>query len=464
MKATLFEDDIQAYEDLIQQSKEYMISNPTIRTVDEKYQSKVGEFQMTFNNRTIIQPTGSSSASGPTYHALSNIPRIASPYDRYDVLGIVLFVGDVRKVAGAFCQQNSVCEILITDHSSHQPLTISAWNDLADFFKEKPVSYPIIGFTSLKVTSHKGFGLSTTMSTTFILTPSGDKAAQLNHWASTHGKLLDERKAQVLETRTPLQERGHTTIAFIKNKKANNTIQDERYFIKAFIPTCSYDDIRKFLGCGSCNKKTDTDKYKVYTCQWCHKKDSISMPRLALTFDAVDDTDSINLTAFNDDVAKLFGKTIDALYAPTTSEDITTYEEIASSFKNKAICIEVGPTTALSKNGVLKWVLKSILVEPLPTQANQSPIGKLQTTIASKPINQSEIVVGSPTPTKSESAQLFSSTSVAGDQHTSLTPNSNPSTAASSSSPNPLAQELQVRRRLEFGHMECSSKPDDSTC
>ncbi|CAO2822807.1 unnamed protein product [Amaranthus hypochondriacus] len=188
------------------------------------------------------------------------------------------------------------------------------------------------------------------------------------------------------------------------------------------------------------------------------------MPRLALTFDAVDDTDSINLTAFNDDVAKLFGKTIDALYAPTTAEEITTYEEIASSFKNKAICIEVGPTIALSKNGVLKWVLKSILVEPLPTQPNQSPIGQLQTTIASKPINQSEIVVGSPTPTKSESAQLFSSTSVAADQHTSLTPNSNPSTAASSSSPNPPTQELQVRRRLEFGHMECNSEPDDNTC
>ena len=102
-----------------------------------------------------------------------------------DVLGIVLFVNDVRIVHGAFGQQNNVCEILITDHrysinqkwffiswintnnihcvfmfikknSSHQPLTVSAWNDIADFFKEKPLSYPIIGFTSLKVTPQKG--------------------------------------------------------------------------------------------------------------------------------------------------------------------------------------------------------------------------------------------------------------------------------------------------------------------
>ena len=36
---------------------------------------------------------------------------------------------------------------------SHQPLTVSAWNDMVDFLKEKPLTYPIIGFTSLKVTS-----------------------------------------------------------------------------------------------------------------------------------------------------------------------------------------------------------------------------------------------------------------------------------------------------------------------
>ncbi|CAO2825442.1 unnamed protein product [Amaranthus hypochondriacus] len=209
------------------------------------------------------------------------------------------------------------------------------------------------------------------------------------------------------------------------------------------------------------------------------------MPRLALTFDAVDSTGSINLTAFNDDVANLFGKSIDALYAPATAEEITTYEEIASSFKDKAVCIEVGPTTALSKNGVLKWVLKSILVEPLPPQPNQPLSGQLQPNISSKPIETTEIVVASPPPTKSESSPLFSSSPVAAsssspnppsesaqlfssppidvDQDNSQTPTSNPNAAASSSSPKPPAQKLQVRRRLEFGQIECISKPDDNT-
>ena len=84
MKATLFEKDIEAYVDLVQQSQEYMISNPIICDIPEKYQSKAGEFQMTFNNRSTVQPIDSSSYStGPAYHTLLAIPRVATPYNRY---------------------------------------------------------------------------------------------------------------------------------------------------------------------------------------------------------------------------------------------------------------------------------------------------------------------------------------------------------------------------------------------
>ena len=69
MRATLFEDDIQAYDSLIQQNHEFLISN-------HEYQTRVGEYQMAFSNRTVIQAIGSSSqASGPTYHSITTIPR-----------------------------------------------------------------------------------------------------------------------------------------------------------------------------------------------------------------------------------------------------------------------------------------------------------------------------------------------------------------------------------------------------
>ena len=84
MRATLFEVDIQAHDSLIKQNHEYLISNPTFKAVDEKYQTRTGEYQMTFSNWTVIQVIGSSSkASGPVYHSIATIPRTASPYDRF---------------------------------------------------------------------------------------------------------------------------------------------------------------------------------------------------------------------------------------------------------------------------------------------------------------------------------------------------------------------------------------------
>lgn len=58
----------------------------------------------------------------------------------------------------------------------------------------------------------------------------------------------------------------------------------------------------------------------------------------------------------------------------------------------------------------------------------------------------------------------FSTPSAAIDQDTTVTLSFDPSLAASSSSASPPAQELQVHHRLEFGQMECSPTPDDTTC
>lgn len=79
------------------------------------------------------------------------------------------------------------------------------------------------------------------------------------------------------------------------------------------------------------------------------------MPILALNVDAED----------NDIVAKLFQRTISELYTPKTSEYITLNEEIAEVLRSTPIYTEFGATMSLAKNGVLKWMLKSISHKPM---------------------------------------------------------------------------------------------------
>lgn len=67
----MFEDDIEAYADLIQQYNEYVISNQTIRSVEERYRSKSGKYQMTVDSRTTIEPTGCAFQDyGPSYYTI----------------------------------------------------------------------------------------------------------------------------------------------------------------------------------------------------------------------------------------------------------------------------------------------------------------------------------------------------------------------------------------------------------
>lgn len=84
MKTTLVEDDIQAYEEIIKQNREYVISHAIVKPVNEKYQTKTDELQMNFNNCTIIQPIcDGPQDDAPQYHTISAVSRSAGPYDRF---------------------------------------------------------------------------------------------------------------------------------------------------------------------------------------------------------------------------------------------------------------------------------------------------------------------------------------------------------------------------------------------
>ena len=148
------------------------------------------------------------------------------------------------------------------------------------------------------------------------------------------------------------------------------------------LENCSYNDIRKFIGCDQCNKKTDNERNEVFECPWCHKKESIAKPRLvhifictslsienshiqflllssirlALTFDAHDSTGSIQLTAFNDTIAELFEKTIDELYS------LATYvrEKSLKSNLAKFVTLIISILTTISLSSLNRNILNLI--------------------------------------------------------------------------------------------------------
>ena len=157
------------------------------------------------------------------------------------------------------------------------------------------------------------------------------------------------------------------------------------------------------------------------------------------------------------------------IYTCSHNQDaIAANEEIANSLKDKAICIELGPTTALSKNDVLKWVLVSIAFEPAPSQEFQAQPKQIEYNISSENIEPKEKdVIDSSPPSKEASLLMFSTLASTVDQVISQTSSTNPSLIASSSSvsaPTPIIEErdLHVCRLVDFEQLECASASDDN--
>ncbi|XP_074296608.1 uncharacterized protein LOC141626948 [Silene latifolia] len=68
IKTTLYNDEIEAYEDVIHDRMEYEISNAKLKVVPDKYRTHPDDhpFQLSFTNNTIIQQIGSNPPPGPS--------------------------------------------------------------------------------------------------------------------------------------------------------------------------------------------------------------------------------------------------------------------------------------------------------------------------------------------------------------------------------------------------------------
>ncbi|KAK9667764.1 hypothetical protein RND81_13G009900 [Saponaria officinalis] len=367
----LFGDQIEGYKEAIVYNGVYEIANAPLKPSVEQYKSHVAEvnYQMTFGRQTVIQSMEEGSEpTSPEYRSIALIPKASSPDEKFDVLGFVLYIEDsARRITSVRNRELVVREVVITDHSTAQPLTISAWNDLASNecrelsnWSEK---FMLVGFTALRASNYKGFSLTTTMSTTFIYEPKGDRAKALAEWGSGHQQVLRDRQARVLEVRDPRQVTQLTTIEALKQKKAHNTLQEERHRLRVVIPNVAMDKVHAYLGYSNCGRSADVPAGHTYTCTNCSAKDCVSSPRVTFNCEASDGTGKLSLTFFTTDCEKLLKMSAPEIFKIKHSDDMQAFEALHTLLNNTHVLIEVRPQKALSINNVLQWVLKKIVVD-----------------------------------------------------------------------------------------------------
>ncbi|XP_074291436.1 replication protein A 70 kDa DNA-binding subunit B-like [Silene latifolia] len=279
------EDDIAAYEDVIFNKMEYEICNAKIKMLLEKYRrDDEHPYQLAFGTQTIITPVeGCKPPVGPEYISIAAIPRMVIADDRYDVVAILIYVEMLQEVPQADGGILALRELVVMDASTEQPLVITAWAELATREGEQlraiVETFPVIGFTCLKPSNHKGFSLSTTTTTFVKFKPDGEKTEMLHAWKTTNTASICAKQQQVRGAREPKKSHNPTTIRNLRAKKATGTLQDECHWLHVNIPEFDRKDVRFYLGCDRCGTGNKNELNVTYKCETCKREGVTSVPR-----------------------------------------------------------------------------------------------------------------------------------------------------------------------------------------
>ncbi|KAK9699851.1 hypothetical protein RND81_08G199400 [Saponaria officinalis] len=177
-----------------------------------------------------------------------------------------------------------------------------------------------------------------------------------------------------------VRRQGDKNPRYIETKKAQNTLQEERHWLKVTILEPEFDKINAYLGCSNCGKRAEVPAGHVFNCKMCSKKDSICSPRVTFNCDVSDGSESLAKTTFTEDSENLFRMTAADIFRMKHSEDRSAFEKVQQFFQTTPILIQVGPKATLSRNNILQWVLKKLVISSTDPKTGVKDLEKINVT------------------------------------------------------------------------------------
>ncbi|XP_074302772.1 uncharacterized protein LOC141634534 [Silene latifolia] len=154
------------------------------------------------------------------------------------------------------------------------------------------------------------------------------------------------------------------SLSALNNKKAKNTLQDERYQLNVTVPAPDLQKVNAYLGCSHCGKRTDYATGEKFKCETCTKDDVVSEPRITFNCEVSDGTERLEITAFTSDTSDMFQMSAADIFHMKHSGDNTSFGKVCDALNNGPLVIEVSPKIALSRNNILQWALRRIVAAP----------------------------------------------------------------------------------------------------
>ncbi|XP_074271459.1 replication protein A 70 kDa DNA-binding subunit B-like [Silene latifolia] len=378
MRGALFADQVDQYEDAFKHNRLYEITNAPISPLKPEYKLNPTDvdFQMNFGRRTIVLPVDIDDGTNTIdYRPISHLPRATDYTEMFDIVGVVLFVEEhSRKVTTNKNRETNVREIVLTDHSTPQPLSISVWDDLAEddctMLIPEPGKFRIVGLTALRVSNHKGFSMTTSSSTVIIhsLLAKAEALkidANVIHFyrMASHHTSLTQLQSRLFHVKLPMPNEKTTKISALRAKKAKSALQDEKHWLEVTIPAAELHKVHAYIGCSKCAKTSSMPPGRPYTCNNCSAPDCTSVPKITFNCEILDGTGTLPMTVFTQTAERLFKMSAANIFHMKHSDHEEAFSVVQELLRTTPFKVQVGPSTSLSVNNILQWVVKRVVVD-----------------------------------------------------------------------------------------------------
>ena len=324
IKATGFNDQCDAFYDLLQEGSVYYISSPCrVSLAKKQFTNLPNDYEITFERDTRIEKAEDQTNVPQvrfnfcTIQELQNVEKD----NTVDVIGVLKEVGEVSEITSkASGKPFQKRELTLVDDTGFS-VRVTVWGKTANSFDANPES--VVAFKGTKVSDFGGKSLSLLSSGTMTVDPDIPDAHRLKGWYDSAGRTNNFATHQNMASMGNATGRKDENKTISQVKDENLGMDDTAYYsIKATVVFVKQDNFC-YPAClkEGCNKKVVEQGDGTWYCE----KDSISHDRpdyrYIVSLNVADHTSHQWLSCFNETGIMIFGMTANELMELKENDD-----------------------------------------------------------------------------------------------------------------------------------------------
>lgn len=318
IKATAFNEQCDAFYDLLQEGQVYYISSPCrVNMAKKQFTNLPNDYELTFERDTVVEKAEGESNVPQVRFNFCTIQELQS-VDKdatVDIIGVLKEVSEVNQIISKSSgKPYEKRELTLVDDTGYS-VRVTVWGKTANNFDAAPES--VIALKGTRVSDFGGRSLSLLASGTMAVDPDIPEAHKLKGWYDSSGR------NDAFQTHNNLASMGAATggrqdqiLTISEVKEQNIGMEDTAYFtLKATIVYIKQDNFA-YPACANegCNKKVVEVGDGTWRCEKCDVAHPRPQWRYIMTVSVADHTSQLYLSCF-DEVARVVmnGKSADEL-------------------------------------------------------------------------------------------------------------------------------------------------------